>query len=377
MNKYFIFFILTLLLFSFLNCEPVSVSVNSKGEIAFTRDTGVFYYNPKTNSIQTVFWNYPNSSITIISKWSPDGQKIAFTVRNSEYENATKIYLIDKNGSNSKEILNSDKNIIQLEWSPDGNYISYALPGADSDMGAADIGLISLKDGTNKIILTNTGDVHKWYNLNIIYMSIKEKNPDNSSMFKGILSMYDITNQTNTPLVNSIINNKGYIDCSKNEDIVFTAYKVNNTNTDIAFEEFSSVYSFLINLKNISSISQITNKNSSFNTFSPDNENILLVTDDGSLSSLELYNIKNKSKQSIINNITFKTSVSGSEISLYPCWYDNNAILFFKIINVYGANGKMLQLMSINKDGSNLTNLQPFIENWMDNEIKKKGGYIK
>lgn len=374
MLKKILFFITALLVIIFTGCEPVSVSINSKGDIAFTRETGVFFYNIENNQIKTLYWNYPNSSMPVIVRWSQDEEKLAFTMKENKSSQETKVYIIDKNGNNMQEIATVSNVVLQLEWSPDGNYLSYALPGADTDMSVADIGLISLKNNENKIIIRNSSDVHKWYNNNIVFMSVKEKNADNSSILKGDLSIYDVNKKESKFIVGAIINSSGYLDCSKKGDIVFTAY---DCGEKIEFkDDYYYAYSFLLNISKPSVIRKITSKNTFFNVFSSSGNSILLVTEESSIYSLNIYNMDNQSINMICKDITFKISTGGADVSLYPAWYDNNNILFFKNISIYGSNGTSLSLMSIGKNGTNLINLQPTIEYWMDSEIKKKGGYI-
>ena len=59
-----IIFILKLfILMIIFGCEPISVSVNSNGDIAFTRSEGTFYINLKTNKLSILDWNYGKENI--------------------------------------------------------------------------------------------------------------------------------------------------------------------------------------------------------------------------------------------------------------------------------------------------------------------------
>ena len=51
-----------------LACEPVSVSVNDTGEVAFTRGEGVFFADIKKESITTVNWNHNQKPLSVLAR---------------------------------------------------------------------------------------------------------------------------------------------------------------------------------------------------------------------------------------------------------------------------------------------------------------------
>jgi len=81
--------------------------------------------------------------------WSPNGKKIAFTMRNERGDD--KIYLMDVDGENPKNLINPGGKIISVCWAPDSKRVIF-----DSNRdGNYDIYMINI-EGTNLVRLTNT-----------------------------------------------------------------------------------------------------------------------------------------------------------------------------------------------------------------------------
>ena len=143
------------------SCEPISVSVNQSGDIAFTRTEGVFAFNPATSKLTTIDWTYGTEAMPVIVRWSPSGNAVACTYRASKESQSTKVMLIPVKGEN-KVLYETDKVVTQLEWSPDGAWLTAAQAGEDDDIQCADLILINPADGTSKFLVKKTGYVHRW-----------------------------------------------------------------------------------------------------------------------------------------------------------------------------------------------------------------------
>ena len=121
-----------------LGCEGVSVSVNADGDIAFARSEGIFFYNPDRDLLSLVEWKYGSEAVPVIVRWSPDGKNIAYTEKSSADSQETRVYLIARNGEGKRQLYSTENPITQMEWAPDGMYISVAQAGEDTDLGVAD-----------------------------------------------------------------------------------------------------------------------------------------------------------------------------------------------------------------------------------------------
>ncbi len=369
--------IFILLLFS---CEPISVSINSKGDIAFARNEGIFYFNPNSMKITLLDWNYGKESVPVIVRWAPNDTMLACTVKKGKDNQNTDVFLIDLNGS-KKPVYSTDKIISQMEWSPDSKYLSLAQAGKDTDMAVADLVLINISDGMSKVIDSNTGDVHKWLDESkIVYMKIIEKNKNNTELLKGELTVYDFKTQIAEKKLYTIVSKTGGLDLeAKRKDIVFSAIDVNKLKP-LEFTENmkSEVYAYIFNLNN-NLFEKLSDNIINFIKYSPDGSKILVKSKDpndysGNIN-LAFFNAKDKKINNIVTNVTDMVSSNSQNVQVYPAWLDNNNVVFIQLINTYGSNGQSLQLMSSGLTGGKKKNYQPVIDSEILKIIEQKGGY--
>jgi Tol biopolymer transport system component len=80
--------------------------------------------------------------------WSPDGQHIAFQFRESAPPSASKIYIMNADGSGPRRLTDSDEDDheSQPSWSPAGSAIAYAGSGFFADNDGSDHGSIVTVD---------------------------------------------------------------------------------------------------------------------------------------------------------------------------------------------------------------------------------------
>jgi Tol biopolymer transport system component len=358
-------------------CEPVSVSVNDNSEVAFTRLEGVFFINVAKESLSTVFWNHKNKPLPVITRWSPDGKQLAFTERKDKDSTDTSVYVVNRDGSKKRKMYStSSKVITQLEWSPDGAYISLAQNGEDSDMGVADLALISTRDGMSKTIVANSGDVHSWLDNNrLIFMKIREKNPDNGDIMKGALAVYDITSGEWQRITSTIVGKVGSIDCDPDKKTtIFSAIKAGSA-ADSGYEENMSSDSYAYMIKDGGTPELINEAPINFLLFSPDGSTVLAKMEKDYKKNLVTINLTSKAVDTLIVDVTDKISANSSDVQVYPAWLDGDTVLFWRFANTYGYNGQALQLMSIETGNRKISNLQPFIDRAIDKLVMQKGGY--
>jgi TolB protein len=154
--------------------ERVIVSERFGGETAFSPegDQVAFVSSDTTSSTQVIIMDYPTFNNTKLigpkgalnPRWSPDGQKITFSMR--EYEDKQyDIFIMNSDGSDVQKITNnSSNNIFYLypRWSPDGEKIIFLANTVD---GTQKWYLYMVNnDGTDlhKIIDDDTVTSHDW-----------------------------------------------------------------------------------------------------------------------------------------------------------------------------------------------------------------------
>src|SRR5437899_7971354 len=79
---------------------------------------------------------------------SPDGKRVAYTVRAAVMEGTksdylTHIYIADSDGGNGSQLTQGDKSCEQPQWSPDGEHIAFV----SSRSGKANVWLIHIRGG--------------------------------------------------------------------------------------------------------------------------------------------------------------------------------------------------------------------------------------
>lgn len=75
----------------------------------------------RDRNTQNILWSGPSSNFEAMPKWSPDNEYAAVAA------SSEKIYIINKNGKEIKEIDTADVGVTLIEWSPDGKKLSYVF----------------------------------------------------------------------------------------------------------------------------------------------------------------------------------------------------------------------------------------------------------
>jgi dipeptidyl aminopeptidase/acylaminoacyl peptidase len=205
-------FLLALSLFA---CEPISVSVNALGDIAFARAEGVFVQDAKTGKLLTVYWNKSKTAVPVLVRWAPDNETLAFTIKPEKDGQSTEIFITKKGGGLARQLLSVDKIVTQLEWSPGGKYLSAAQQGEDSDLGVADLLLLDAASGLSKVVVRNCGDVHSWLDARTIsVVKVASKNAKNSQILTGQLALYRVDSAELSPLLDVRVTTGSGLDAS-------------------------------------------------------------------------------------------------------------------------------------------------------------------
>lgn len=373
------YIIILLILIIVISCEPVSVSVNSKGDVAFTRTEGVFFINLAGKKLTTLDWTYGQNIIPVLVRWSPTEDMLAYTVKKDANSTEAEVYVINLKGE-KKKIYSSNNVITQLEWSPNAAYISLAKGGDDTNMSVADIVLIKMSDGMSKVLMQNTGDVHRWFDVNtILYMKISEKNQNNADILKGDLSLVKAETGANEILIKAMVSKTGGLDCSAvNKGIVFTAIKAGSDIGEFEKDMKSETFGFLYNTSD-KKIEKISEDIINFVKYSPDGTKILIKSkkkdDYSSNFNLGFIDAKSKALKLLINNVCDNVYSNSTSVQVYPSWFNNNFVLYFRLINTYGSSGQALQLMSVDINSLKKQNYQVLIDSEIFKAVESKGGF--
>jgi hypothetical protein len=303
---------------------------------------------------------------------------VALTVRDNMNGQDTTLFVVDKKGT-KKKIYSSSSAITQVEWSTDGSYLTLAQAGKDTDMGVADLILISKKDGMSKTICPNSGDVHTWIDSkNLAFIKVLEKNKDNSDILKAELSVYAVDTGETKKLTDIIVSKTMGLDSSAaRNEIIFTAIKAG---AEVEFEADMKTDSavFAYDLKKGALGDPIPTLITSYVKYSPDSSKILVKaqdTDAYGTFDLAYFDLKKSKLEVLLKNTLNTVSANSGSIQVYPTWFDNSTVLYWKMNNAYGTNGQAIQLFSINASTLKKQNHQLLIDTEIEKLIAKKGGY--
>ena len=423
-------------LFLFLfGCEPISVSINAKGDIAFTRAEGIFVYDAKAGKLTTINWNYGTPVIPVIVRWAPDNDTLAYSAKPTKDGQDVEVYLVKKSGGTAKKVYASDKVLTQMEWSPDGKYLSLAQQGKDTDLSVADLVIISVADSMSKVLVANCGDVHNWLDeKTIAFVKISGKNGESSDVLNGKVSTIRVDGGDIQSFVDVRVTKTGGLDTSTGGKLIaFTALQAGPGSQDLlpiqiektdydgvilpklydddAKAQFASGYSLAKGVYKLkdkldadkktklhellssagyintdkpyayvvkagdSKADKLSATSCNFLQFSPDGSSLLVKAKTENAFELGMISLADKSYKALAADIADTVSANSGTVQVYPSWSGNAAVVYFKENKVYGSNGMALTLMSLDTATLKKRNLQIGIDTEVAKLVESKGGY--
>ncbi len=159
------------------------------------------------DSQPSLFFNDQLTSFNPILSWSPDGKRIAFAGRAIQ-ENLTEIILVDIQSGEQKELTNATANnytsreIHDLEWSPDGNYILFRSTSQkqnDDIKGRNDLLIANVETGQERKLAEQISYPVWSPDSETIAFATKSDDEENEQIHKVEISTGNVTKLTNTP----------------------------------------------------------------------------------------------------------------------------------------------------------------------------------
>lgn len=367
-----------LVLFLFVACEPVAVSVSPKGEIAFTRSEGVFFLDTQNGAVKPVFWNGAQGKFPAIVEWSSDGGKIAYTLKSSKDAMSTEIYVAPKGGKATK-LKQVDGVVTKMVWSPDGQYLSYATGGADSDMGVADIVLVTVASKASKVLVSNAADLFYWLDeQSIVTMKLDSKVAEFDGRFLGKVIRASVDGSV-TPLTETFVTEKkGAMHGNEKGDVLFSSLSF-----DLSRKADSAVTSALYKSGSGRKAVKVLDKAVTFIKYNPAGTKALLMTkevktvdySEKTFIDIALFNPATKSMSVLRKDVKNAISVEANTLDLLPTWLDGESILFFNMMSNYGSSVQNLSLFKLDVTSKKVENLQPKIDGEINSIVQARGGY--
>lgn len=360
---------------SLLSCEDVSVSVNKKGQVALTRSEGVFAYDPAQGRVSLIDWNYGNAEFPVIVRWAPDGESLAFTVRSGSGNQDASVYLVKKDGTGKSLLYETAKIVSQMEWSPDGRFLSLATAGEDTEMSVADLGVLTVADGEWKTVATNTGDVHAWTDKQTLAcVKLTKKNPDNGDLFQGQLILLNVSTGKERVLTPLVAGKSSEVRSRPGSDeILFTAIEASEEEPE--FTEGMAADPYVYRIRPGEAAQWISDRVVTYIGYSPDGKKVLIKAKGEDSVDLALLDPDTSEVTPVVENIPDTVNVSQVDAKVIPAWLDNGTVLFWKVANTYGASGQSIRFMSCSLATGKIVNHQVAIDSLVDKMVQSKGGY--
>lgn len=378
MLKRILFSLSALIVLLFTACEPISVSVSPKGEIAFTRSEGIFFLDAKSGDVSPIFWNGAQGKFPAVVAWSADGTQLAYTLKKSKDAMATEIFVAPKGGKGVK-LKAVDGVVTKLVWSPDGTYLAYATGGADSDMSVADIHVVTVSSKMSKVLVSNAADLFYWLDdKTVATVKLDSKVAEFDGRFLGKVIKASVDGSV-TPLTETFVTEKkGAMDGNKKGEILFSSLSF-----DLSRKADSAATSALYKTGSAKKSTKMLDKAVTVIKYNPDGSKALLMTketktvdySEKTFYHLSLFNPANKSETVLRRNVQNAISVETNTLDLIPSWLDGKNVLFFNMMSNYGSSVQNLSLFKLDVTSKKMENLQPKIDSEINKIVMSKGGY--
>jgi hypothetical protein len=375
----------------------------------------------------------------VIVRWAPDNETLAYTAKDPANAQSAQLFVAKKSGGLARQVLSTDKVVTQLEWSPDGKWLSLARQGEDSDLGAADLILVEPSSGMSKTLLANAADLHAWLDPGtIVAVKVDSKHAKNGDVMYGKLVTVKVDTGDTRALADVRVTNSLGLDANPAaKTVAFTALavgadaadfvpsvisvadwqekivdgiydedqkallaanyatdkkswklkpKTSKETLDQIYDALSSTglmnpnqtWCWLVKVpdgKGAAAPEKLAMAPADFLQFSPDGATLLTKTQAGDGFELGAWSMAGKSYKTLVASVTDSVSANNSTVKVMPAWSDSKTALFFKENKVYGSNGLALTLMSVDTGTLKQRNLQPVIEVAVNQLVEDKGGY--
>jgi len=110
--------------------------------------------------------------------------------------------------------------------------------------------------------------------------------------------------------------------------------------------------------------------------WSPDGKRIAILRklgDDNEKGvDLVITDAEGKQPKDLATNVMENTGDMMGSLPVYPTWADNDTILFFRKVAVYGVSGKAMHLFSVKADGGDARDLQLTVDTAVAGALKEK-----
>jgi len=346
-------------------CFPVLLDVRD-GQVLIPRQEGVFSFDLKSG--ETVRVAERGQGDPAWACWSPDGTKAL--VADMGENNKTTLRIVDVKTHKASPLAQLGATACVL-WAPDSKSVSAAVVG----MNGTQLKLIRREDGQIKVLLDQALVMHAWLpDGKIVAFRVTEKKQD-SQVVRGDLVVVDPAGGEPRVVTTATCDQSAILSVSPDGKQALVV------ETEVAGEgDEQQATTQLVQVALADGAKQVLPATDTVAAFwSPDGRRILILKGSGgaaaqAMGSMVGAPIPTEGPQIVVTDAEGKNAVLAAPNvlthsggmggpAMYPCWADNDTILYFVSAKTYGEAVTAVRLMSVKADGSARQDLQAAIDN--------------
>jgi Tol biopolymer transport system component len=339
-------------------CFPVLLDVDAQGRVLVPRHEGVFAVDLKTGQGRCVMSSSAAAS-PAWARWSPDGKAAMVVSVSSDADNKFLLDVVTLDDGKSRRVAELDTAALAL-WSPDGKSVSVAEAG----MGGAGIKVVNVASGDKRTVVSPSASSHQWTADGMIVAFQPNENVGGDKATDGRLVVADPSGGNTKTIAEARATAMTVLSLSPDGKYVLLVEKRDDKEQLTRFAVADGARQTLMT----------EGVKAAF--WSPDGKRIAILRklgDDNEKGvDLVITDAEGKQPKDLATNVMENTGDMMGSLPVYPTWADNDTILFFRKVAVYGVSGKAMHLFSVKADGGEAQDLQLTVDAAVAGALKEK-----
>lgn len=363
-----------LLLIIFTACIPITFSVSNDGKIAFVRAEGAFWKKINSKSITTLYKTKSGDKAQFVQLTS-NGRKALIVLKKKWKKPA--VYTVNSDGSSLKKLYPAKSSTIGFSlWASNNRNISVTEQGKKNPKLGKTLAVlksINAVTGAARILARDVIYMHQWLgsqNIAIIKI-VKKYKIKSTKYYRAELLIVDIRTGRKRRIAKLVTKStKISMTTDKRRNIAVSALaltKIGRTLPKLA--KYPKLKLFVVSSSG--HVKKLNKDNATLGVFSPNGRKLMVVYKDGK----QKVGVISSSLRGRITTIDKRTTTSYNSADLVPSWYGNNAVIYFKEIDIIGSNGKAIHAFIKKINGSAVKNLQAEIDYLISNKFHNTGSF--
>jgi hypothetical protein len=351
-------------LLALAGCFPIELDVRD-GKLLIPRQEGFFVFDPASGKAAKVAG--PEDGKPVFARFSPDGKEVLTVLKTAAGFNEFIFRVSPAGGGKGRDIYKAE-NTAYVLYSPDGASLAVVQMSQKEDPQFKDkvpeLYLLPAKGGEAKKVASKVGVFFRWFpdSKRVLVFELDKK--DEMNRYHGNISVLDVTTAGKPmPLVGAAVSQSFFLDLSPDgKKALFTAFAADKPGSDLTkTKEFGT---HLFELDVAAGTARKIAKDASYAIYSRDGKQVLLGTPPEGFSfetlKLEVADAGLTKFTTVAGDAYKPLAIGGG--ATFPGWLDDKTVFYFVQREVYGTEGKAINLMTVGTDGKGRRNLQPQID---------------